>query len=69
MTLQNERPFSFYNRDKCRVKKVKIVDVPVKIYANPIPKSTKSNLFEKIQEKEEMLEQMLCMTLSISLSE
>lgn len=46
MTMENERPFSFYFRDKTKEKKrVQIVDVPVKVFANPIPLSSRSNLF------------------------
>ena len=38
MTKQNEKPFSFYYRDKTKEKKrVKIIDLPVVIHAKPIP--------------------------------
>ena len=45
MTIQNEKPFSFYYRDKTKSPKKKEEEKKFKIFANPVPESSRNNLF------------------------
>jgi len=51
MTLKNEKPFSFYYRDRSKTpKKFEEKKEDFRFFANPIPESTTNNLFSQIQE-------------------
>ena len=53
LTLKNERPFSFYYRDKSKTRvRQKQHDAPIRLHAIPVPESTKSNLYQQILDKE-----------------